>query len=711
MKIENRFNLPDSFKESMQELIPEFGYGQFSEFIFYRTYSRTKTNGSMENWADVVIRVTEGCFTIRKNHYLTNNLLWDEEFWQNYARFFAISMFKMEWLPAGRGLWSMGTEFVYERGAMSLMNCGYTDITEDIGSDAHWIMDALMCGVGVGFGPVRDDDIEVYLNNTHCEIPWVIPDSREGWCDSVKNLIDSFLTKGMQYPIFDYSKIRAKGLPIKGFGGIASGPEPLKLLHEQIRGFFKSFKTGESSYDSVRLKTDIANAIGCCVVAGNVRRSAEIACGYLDDPTFINLKNYKLFPERQSIGWMSNNSIYLETDGDFDRLGEVALRICDNGEPGIINLQNIKVGRVGRSDNLKEDKAIGFNPCGEQPLEDKELCNLVETFPTKCGDYRVWLKACEYATVYASTVTLLPTHRVDTNAVMMRNRRIGVSIADVTGWISSEGRNKVIKYLREGYKQVRRINSWVNGEAGIPDSVRVTTIKPGGTIPKLVGVTSGIGYPNFHYTLRRVRVAENSPIVQILKNANIPWEFDLYSQNTLVFSFPVLQGPSKPAQEASIWEQAYNLLMMQREWSDNAVSNTINFKPKWVKFKTVPLDQLTEIDPSIFNYSDNYQSKILKAEIDRNTNTVSLYNFNPNHEENDLLDVISAIAPQIKSASFLPQTSEGVYPQMPEQGITVEEFYKLKNSIRPIDWSVLRNCDGEGEAYCTSDRCELPSKK
>ena len=56
------------------------------QFVFYRTYSRTTKNGEQESWNDVVIRVIEGVMTIRKNWYYMNNLEWDEEKWQTFAK-------------------------------------------------------------------------------------------------------------------------------------------------------------------------------------------------------------------------------------------------------------------------------------------------------------------------------------------------------------------------------------------------------------------------------------------------------------------------------------------------------------------------------------------------------------------------------------------------------------------------------------------------
>lgn len=719
MSVEHKFKMNIQDREDILNLEPVFDYGEFGKITFYRTYSREKPDGSMESWNDVVLRCVEGALTLRKDHYFKAGLYWDKDFWQHYAVGMAHSLFRMEWMPPGRGLWAMGTDFIYERGSMALNNCGYTDITDNIGDDVHWAMDALMCGVGVGFGPIRNDELKVYIPNQ--SYIHVIPDSREGWCDSVRALCNSYTIKECKKPIFDYSKIRLVGLPIKGFGGLSSGPEPLKVLHEQIEQFFEMFIC-DDWYDSVLLKTDIMNCIGACVVAGNVRRSAEIACGEIYDKTFLDLKNEKRYAYRSGWSWMSNNSAKLREDEDFELLDEISNRVKEKGEPGIINVKNMKFGRVGRPlDGLREDRAESFNPCGEQPLENKELCTLVETCPTKCADEEVWLKACEYATVYASSVTLLPTHRWETNSVMQRNRRIGVGIVDYTGWCAEKGSHMVTKYLRKGYDRVREVNRWVNSEAGVPESIRVTTMKPGGTGPKVIGRPSGAGHPNFHTEIRRIRVAMNAPISDLLIEAGVPHEPDVKSASTWVFEYPLkTNSKAKCAYDVSLWEQAFNLIILQREWSDNAVSNTLNFKPKWALKKVIEENEVEELvnwtlktkvnlSKRINVLNDTWKIEFCGPEWPGDTNKVKIFKFDPKHEEDDINSVLAAIAPHIKSASLLPHTEEGVYPQMPESGITEEEYQSRLNSIRPIDWSKLRNSKTTPEMYCTGDLCERAS--
>jgi ribonucleoside-triphosphate reductase len=508
MYVTERFELSFDTQDFIKSLVAPFGYNGFGEFIYYRTYSRSEPR--QEDWGDTMIRAANGVFSIRKDWYTKNRIKWDEAFWQSYARGFIESMFMMRWLPPGRGLWAMGTDFIYNRGSMALYNCAYTDITDDIGDDIAWLMDSLMCGVGVGFGPIRNDKMKIYKPVGSYD--FVIPDTREGWADSEKRLIDCHMKPGLPMPRMIYDEVRGPNLPIKGFGGISSGPEPLKKLHEETVKQFEMFGT-RKEYDSVYIKTNLGNLTGVAVVAGNVRRSAELTKGKINDPVFPDLKDYNKFPEREAFGWMSNNSVELETADDFDSLGEIARRVIKNGEPGFINRMNMPYGRIGkRMRGLRWDKAVGFNPCGEIPLEHREVCNLAETFPTMCQSTEEWYDACGYAALYCTTVSLLPTHQPSTNRVVARNRRIGVGIVDYTGWKHENGVHKVTRWMRNGYKRVRKIARRSNREAGVPDPIRFTTMKPGGTVPKLPGKTSGQGYPTFDFTVRRVRVAKNSPV-------------------------------------------------------------------------------------------------------------------------------------------------------------------------------------------------------
>lgn len=644
------FTLNGEAQHRLYQMQPEFGYHPFGEIIFYRTYSHQKSDGRQESWADCILRVVNGVMSIRKDWYLRNFIAWDEVYWQKFAADMSYHMFKMYFLPPGRSLWAMGRNFVFERGSMALNNCGSVFLKEQdtLANKYDWMMDALMLGVGVGF---RVEEVGLKINKPIGTYIFQVPDSREGWTNSIKLLLNSYLKPNTRKPIFDYSLVRKKGELIKGFGGKASGPEPLMVLHKQIEDGLTDSKITE-----VELKINIANQIGVCVVAGNVRRSAELAMS--TGEIFLNLKDYKINPHRAQYGWMSNNSIILEKDVDFEQLGEIANRVIHNGEPGIVNVRNFKKGRIGhkKDKNQRKDHANSLNPCGEITLEDYELCNLVKTFPTKCPSQLIWYRTLKYATFYASTCSLLPTHRKETNKVVSRNRRIGVDFSDYSNWIANAGLNKVIKYLRAGYKVVKQAAREFAAGAGVPEPIKCTTVAPGGTVPKLVGKVSGIGYPTFNFTLRRFRIASNNNICPILDAARIPYEKCIHDPDgTRVYEFPIHQHGT-PAKEVTLWEQAINLIIVQREWADNAVSNTLYFKTTEIK---------------------------------------------------DIEKVLSSTAPLIKSCSLLPHSDEGAYPQMPEEGITEEEYHRRLSVIQKIDWSKFRHSSGEDEKYCISDTCTI----
>jgi len=628
--VKERFTLQKNFCNELLSRQAKFGFGNFGEAVYYRSYSRIKPDGSHEHWADTVIRVINGVMSIRKDHYVSNHLIWDEAKWQHYAQKLAMTMFDMKWLPPGRGLWIMGTEYIYERGAAALNNCGAVDTT-DLSLAAEWTMDMLMCGVGVGFNTVWKGN-NVFIPDKSKTTRYTIPDSREGWVISVRLLIESYTKKGPWFT-FDYSQIRPEGSPIHGFGGTASGPAPLKELHERIENYLENYCKGK--IDQTRCTVDIMNAIGACVSAGNIRRSAEIALGSIDDSTFLELKNYTKNPERADIGWVSNNTVVLDKYEDFEKLSLIAEHICDNGEPGIMNLINVQ--RYARYGEESKDRAWLANPCSEIPLEGFELCNLAEIFPLRCVNEDELYQALEYATFYASTVALLATHRHETNTVIARNRRIGVSISGIADMVDKHGTAALTRILKKSYDLVRTVNKKLAADANIPTSIRVTTVKPSGSISLLVGCSSGMHFPMFQYALRRMRVSNISPIFKILKMSGVPYEKDHYSDNTTVFEFPIDQSQTRNASAVSAEEQFSLLALLQREWSDNMVSCTLYFDPK-------------------------KEGPYIKHLLER-------------------------FLPIIKSVSMLPNSDKSTYVQMPYEGISKKEYEERLAAMTSIDWS------------------------
>jgi ribonucleoside-diphosphate reductase alpha chain len=267
----------------------------------------------------------------------------------------------------------------------------------------------------------------------------------------------------------------------------------------------------------------------------------------------------------------------------------------------------------------------------------------------------------ELATTFATFISLLPTHDERTNAAMAQNHRIGVSVSGVADWLEAHSVAVLTKVLRNGYEKiVRPTNTAILSEAGLNPSIRVTTVKPSGTISLLAGVSPGMHWPTFRYAIRRVRFSMTSPLVNVLLDAGYFLEPDLYSDNTVVAEFPIDQGRTRAATEVTMWEQASMLAFLQREWSDNGVSCTIYFNPK------------TEAD--------------------------------------DLEHMIAMYAPQIKAMSILGHTTEGTYAQSPYEGITRAEYVARKKLLGTIDWTrfvLAGKSDGMDSRFCESDRCEV----
>lgn len=680
MIVVERFYLNPLTKRSLRQRKEKFGYGLLGLATYYRTYSRIKPDGSQERWADTVIRCVEGGLSIRKNHYLMNGLRWDEDYWQSVAIRMANAIFDIRMLPPGRGLWIQGTDIVYERGSMALNNCAFTSVTK-LSRDAAWTMDALMLGVGVGFDTHRSD---VSLRRPRDEkIVYVIPDTREGWVDATRRLIASY-EEGTETVDFDYSLVRPAGEPIRGFGGVASGPEPLRKLHDRLRLLLNDRANGTIS--SVRCITDCINLIAKCVVAGNVRRSALIALGRPDDTEFLDIKDWRK-PENFDrmhfeTGWghTSNNSVVLESAEDFDYLPDVASRVGLSGEPGILNLMNVqKYGRIGDKSN---DDAIGINPCGEIPLEDKELCNLVEVFPTRCRTEKDFLEAIELATIYASSVSLLRTHSEETNAIVAKNRRIGVSISGIPDWMASvERKSDIVRLLNAGYDLVKVTNKRLAIEAGVPPSVRLTTVKPSGTISLLAGVSPGMHHPIFQTYIRRVKFGIHSPVVPLMEEAGVPYEPDVTDpENTYSFEFPIHMKGVRAQNQVSLAEHGLRLILMSRFWTDNAASNTSNFRGSLYENDTgvlVPYD------------ADHPKRPMVKK-----------------GEEEEIESWLTMVIPHVKSSSMLPYYNGSMtHRQMPYEEISYDEFEARRDRISDIDWTRFEGSDGMDSRYCEGDQC------
>lgn len=366
----HRFVLSDEFVAPFASMAPP--WGPLGEFTYRRTYARELSPGVHEEWHQTVRRVVEGCFTYQKWHCETHGLPWSYHKAHRSAKEMYRLIFEMKFLPPGRGLWMCGTPYVEKVGSAALNNCAFVstrNIDRDFADPFTFLMDFSMLGVGVG-GDTRGAGKLVIRQPEMAAEPHVVPDTREGWVDIVRRVLNSYAGKGTQPSSIDVSQVRKKGQTIKGFGGVSAGPEPLLDLVFGIKATLDPL-VGQPITSSAIV--DLFNKIGVCVVAGNVRRSAEIMLGDPNDQAFTELKDYTKFPtELTAFRWASNNSILATIGMDYT---EHAKRTALNGEPGYFWLQTAQAyGRMIDPPNWADEDAEGTNPCSEQTLCDHELC-------------------------------------------------------------------------------------------------------------------------------------------------------------------------------------------------------------------------------------------------------------------------------------------------------------------------------------------------
>jgi hypothetical protein len=143
------FRLTEEFLAPYVDRPVRWGFGTLSWVIYKRTYSR---NG--EEWWQTCRRVIEGMVTVYRVHCLEHHLPWDPDEAGRLAQDAYQRVWEFKWTPPGRGLWIMGTHFMYERGGAALNNCGFIS-TKNIASDYAdpfvWVLHMSMLGVGVGF--------------------------------------------------------------------------------------------------------------------------------------------------------------------------------------------------------------------------------------------------------------------------------------------------------------------------------------------------------------------------------------------------------------------------------------------------------------------------------------------------------------------------------------------------------------------------------
>lgn len=615
--------------------VSEIPWGPSGTVVYNRTYSRTKPDGSKETWPETVRRVAQGNLSLVYGAKDT----WDINVLAEYDALVEM-MDRFAIIPAGRHLWASGV-----RGRQYLFNCHVSGWGEKLSDHFEFSFLRLMEGGGVGanyssrylkpYGaPRRELNVHIVCDPAHpdyaemeergllshdyhyeWEGAFPVEDSREGWSAALVDLLDTYMTDDLVHHenrVYDVSRVRGKGQPLRTFGGVASGPAPFARMMGEIGYVMNVAATEGRIYPTAAMEID--HAIAECVVSGGNRRSARMAIVHWKDMSIFEFINCK-----QDTGKHWTTNISIEVDDEFIQAlydpehddhyfatkvhAEATKAMLTNGEPGYWNSSLSNVG--------EPNEVIATNPCGEIALEAWENCNLghvnLDAFAPKVRgeqpDMPGIALAHELMTRFLIRATYGDVNDPKQAEKLARNRRIGVGHLGVQGFLAKNGipysQAPIAVQFHELLKACQALVELTARDYAfqlrIPEPVKTTTVAPTGSIAKLPGVTEGIHPIYARHFLRRVRFSSADPdqlaTVEAARAEGFDVEVDQYdpSGNTLIVVYPTkdklvaeveaMGFPSdivESADQIDLVDMLAFQAMYQKFYANNAVSYTVN---------------------------------------------------------------------------------------------------------------------------------------
>lgn len=691
----------DKYKYLSDEFLSKYKHKSpnmtdFGSFVYLRTYSRfLEEEGRREQWWETVARSVEYNCSIKN----TKGTVTREEAEKLFDNIFNLKQFL-----SGRTFWTGNTD-ASKLYPMSNFNCAFVILDSFYAYED--IFYASMVGTGIGFRILKDDvnqlpkvrtDIEVIskayvpverrlrkeytcliYKGDVCEI--IIGDSKEGWVDALAMMLKVFWSpryRKVKSIVVDYNNVRPYGEKLLTFGGTASGHESMLNMITKIS---KVLTAGRDKSGYKKLKTieamDIANIIAENVVAGGVRRSAQICLFGAEDKEVLEAKK-DLYIQSNSGDWvlneeighrrMSNNSVlYMETP-TRDQIRWQLEQMRYNGEPAFINYAELK---------RRRPSAEGVNPCGEILLGNKMMCNLTTvnlmSFVDESGvlDIEGVLEAQRLSARAGYRMANIELELHEWDKQLKDSRLVGCSITGLQDMLNATSMTEEEEI--ELYKKMREtvhnaVNEYANelGEVA-PDCM--TTIKPEGTLSSLPSCSSGVHYAESEYYIRRVRVSAADPLCKLSEYLNYP-------------VFPEV-GSDKDNPHTKVVEFPCKAPMGKRGKT---------------KYNVTAVDQL-----------ENYK-RTMKYYTDHNTSiTVSVRDDEWADVENWLVDNWNYVV----GISFLPLV-DAVYPLMPYEAISKEEYEVRASKSKKIDAAILRKYENKElledlleDSECASGACPI----
>jgi ribonucleoside-triphosphate reductase len=465
----------------------------------------------------------------------------------------------------------------------------------------------LLCGCGTGFSVQKHHiaKLPYLVRNKQGSKKFLIPDSIEGWSDSVGVLISSYFEQEELFPeyqgktvSFDFSDIRPAGAYLNSSGGKAPGPEPLKKALASIKKVLdKALKNAEFATKELRKLTaieayDIVMFSADAVISGGVRRSATICLFSPDDEEMAKAKTGSWFIDNPQRGRSNNSALLLRDKTTAKQFGELMSSVKEFGEPGFV---------------WSDSTELIVNPCveiGMWPVDETtgksgwQACNLSTINCAKVKSEEDFLEACKAASIIGTLQAGFDSFEYlgeTSERIVAREALLGVSMTGIMEryeiCLNPEIQKKGSKVVRDENKRVSKI-------IGINQAARTTCIKPEGTSSCVLGTSSGIHPHHAKRYIRRVQANKMEPIYNYFQEIN-PRACDesVWSNNdsddVVAFCVEVPDGSKTKNQVGAIdllnhvksTQQNWVILgtnkkLCTQPWLVHNVSNTINVKPE-----------------------------------------------------------------------------------------------------------------------------------
>ena len=596
-----------------------------------------------ETWEELVTRNMN--MHIEKFPYL-------EEMIQSYYQL----VFEKKVLPSMRSLQFAGKPI--EVNNTRLFNCSYLHI-DDYRAFSE-TMFLLLSGTGVGYSVQKHhvDKLPAISRATKTR-RYLIGDSIEGWADAIKVLVKSYLGLAVWKPTFDFRSIRAKGERLITSGGVAPGPEPLKICLTHVESIFERKADGEklTSLECHDILCHIANA----VLAGGIRRSAMISLFDKDDEEMLTCKFGKWYETNPQRGRANNSAVLLrgnicptsETIGkeEFLELWK-KVELSNSGEPGFY---------------FTDNKELGTNPCCEISLNSFQFCNLVEINASDIKDQQDLIDrtiAAAFIGTIQASYTDFHYLRPQWKKVTEREALLGIGMTGIAS-------GAVLKLdLDVAAQEAIDANRMFAKLIGVKPAARLTCVKPSGTSSLVLGTSSGVHAWHDQYYIRRIRIGKNEAIYTYLAMYHPKMiEQDALNSNQVVFSVPVAapEGAITRSSESAL-DFLERVKFLHGAWikpGHNFGDNTHNVSAT----VTVKTNEWEEVGEWLWNNQDHYNG-----------------------------------------LSFLPEDL-GSYPQTPFETITKEKYEELIKEVESLDITKVieleDNTNLNDQQACAGGACEI----